>query len=498
MCNKSSSSTPLKEEEENHTLLETVFETSNQGIVIFQPVYDQNHSVKDFKFLKINKALKEMYGERNPIGQSYLETTTYGVKMGIFDAFKKVMESGTPLNREFYFNKEGYDHWFQITARSQGDLLIATLEDITTRKNEHEQLNETLRFKQQLEATSPDTILIINLNSFNVRYINKDIFPEAGMTVERIQGTPLQNILPYIHPRDREKIIQFHRKILKSDDHQIQEIELRLKLRDKSWEWFCVRGKIFKRRDENWVDEYVLLVSNITTQKNTLNALKHAERLSIQGEVARIFAHELRNPLVSMGMATEILKTNYGNASEKISKYLDILSRSTNTLNSLVDSLLDSSNYSSPDLKKENLIDIINHTLEKASDRIYLDGITLQKNYKGEHYILADKEKLCIALLNIIVNAIEATVPEKGIIKIEIEKTDTDCTLKIKDNGHGLSTEEIDQIFDAFYTSKETGAGIGLASVKNILNEHDAEINVESLPGGGTCFTIRFHNAELV
>lgn len=494
---KASIPTGKREEEESRKLLETVFDTTNQAIVVFRAIYENDDkTVKDFKFLKINKVLKKMYGEIDPLGQSYLETTKYGVKMGLFDAFKEVMKTGTPLNQEFYFNKEGYDNWFQITARSQDDLLIATLEDITEQKTAHQQLIETLRFKQQLEATSPDVILIINLNNFSVRYINKDIFPEAGMTVERIKGTPLQNILPFIHPKDREKIIGFHRKLLKSKDDEIQEIELRLKLRNKSWEWFCVRGKIFQRHDENWVDEYVLLVSNITQQKNTMNALLRAERLSIQGEVARIFAHELRNPLASMGMAIDILKINYEGSQDKIRNYLDILSRSTKTLNNLVDSLLNSSNYSPPDLKKENLVEILNSTLDKASDRIYLNGITLNKRYKGKYYVLADKEKLSIALLNIIVNAIEATTPEKGIIEIEIDNQKTDCILRIKDNGHGLSEEEIDRIFDAFYTNKDSGIGIGLASVKNILTEHDADLNVKSNPTKGTCFSISFHNAD--
>lgn len=489
--------TGLQRPSANRRLLQTVFDTTNQGIAVFKTIYHNDGTIQDFRFIKINKVLQEMYLDVNPLGKTYLEVSKYGVEMGIFDALKTVKKTGNQMEEEFHFEKEAYNNWFKMTARSQDDLLIATLEDITPGKRESERLRETLRFKNQLEHISPETILIINLDSYNVRYINKDIFPDAGMTVERIQGTPLTEILPFIHPTDREKMIDFHKKLVKAGDQDILEIEVRLKLRNISWEWFSIRGKIFNRRDARWVSEYVLLVRNITDQKNTQNALLKAERLSIQGEVARIFAHELRNPLASIGMATDILNKKFSpGKEEQVANYLGIISRSTKTLNNLVNNLLDSSNYSLPDLKRENLAEIIDLTLQRASDRIYLAGISVRKNYGADCYILADKEKLIIALLNIIVNASEATIPDKGIIEIEIIQQEGECRLNIRDNGHGLNQEEIDRIFDAFYTNKNTGVGVGLTSVKNILEEHDAQISVDSKPQKGTCFSISFRKVE--
>ncbi|MFD2832943.1 two-component system sensor histidine kinase NtrB [Christiangramia antarctica] len=496
---KDESSQNLSDLNKSRKLLRTVFDTTNQAIAVFESIYNENGTIKDFKFIKVNKVLLEMYMESNPLGKTYLETSQYGVEMGIFDAFKNVMETGKGLDKEFHFNRDGNNRWFRMTARSQDNLLIAAIEDISLRKIETQKLEENFRFKQHLAQASPETILIINLNSYCVRYINKDIFPEAGMTKERIQGTSLLEVLPFIHPQDRDKIVSLHKKLVKASDDDILEVELRLKLRNTAWEWFNIRGKIFDRKDASWVNEYVLLVRNITKQKNTQEALLKAERLSIQGEVARIFAHELRNPLASIGMATDILNEKLDpQQKEKISKYLDILSRSTKTLNNLVSSLLDSSNYTPPILKKENLVEIINDTLEKASDRIYLAGIKVIKKYEEPCYILADKEKLLIALLNILVNATEATTPNEGILEIEIKKNPNDLIfLSIKDNGKGLDQNEIDRLFDAFYTNKEKGVGVGLTSVKNILEEHDAEIKVESTLNEGTCFQISFQDEDI-
>lgn len=495
-----SSKDPLFREEtvSNYEVLQTVFDTTNLAIAVLKTLYDETGEIKDFLYLRINKVLRELYQDKNPLGHTVLEISTYSVQMGIFEALKEVAKSGQPLDRDFHYNQEGQDTWFRLTVRPQKDLLVATLEDITQPKAEAEELKETVRFKRQLVRTSPETILIINLNTHKVRYINKDIFPEVGMTREKIQGMPLADILPFIHPRDREKVTALHKKLLKSSDDDIIDIEVRLKLKGDTWEWFSVRGKIFHRKSADWVDEYVLLVRNITEQKNTQKALLKAEKFSIQGEIARTLAHELRNPLASIGMAAELLEKKVDPSQrEELKNYIDILSRSTATLNNLVSNLLNTSNYSPAVLRKEDLAEILKSTIEKAADRIYLAGIKVISKFDGPYPILADKEKLIIALLNIIVNASEATTPDHGIIEIAVTKNKTDFILSIRDNGHGLEQDQIDKLFEAFYTNKSTGVGVGLSSVKTILEDHDAPVKVTSKPNVGTCFDISFHNASL-
>ncbi|MGB8375198.1 MAG: HAMP domain-containing sensor histidine kinase, partial [Salegentibacter sp.] len=215
-------------------------------------------------------------------------------------------------------------------------------------------------------------------------------------------------------------------------------------------------------------------------------------------EIARTLAHELRNPLASIGMAAELLEKKVDPSQrEELKNYIDILSRSTATLNNLVSNLLNTSNYSPAVLRKEDLAEILKSTIEKAADRIYLAGIKVISKFDGPYPILADKEKLIIALLNIIVNASEATTPDHGIIEIAVTKNKTDFILSIRDNGHGLEQDQIDKLFEAFYTNKSTGVGVGLSSVKTILEDHDAPVKVTSKPNVGTCFDISFHNASL-
>ena len=486
-----------KSDAQSTELLQTVFDTTSLGIAVLKPLYDENGEVTDFEYLRINKVLSRIYEGRDPIGNTVLNVSRHSVQLGIFDALKEVVSSGEPLDQELFFDLEGPHLWYRITARIQKDVLIATVEDISKRKAESLELEETMRFKQQLVVTSPETIMIINLNQFNVRYINKDLFPEVGMTKEKILGMPLPDILPYVHPRDREKVMEMHKKLVKASNEDIFDLELRLKLKGNTWHWFSVRAKIFHRRDEYWVDEYVLLVRNITQQKVTQKALLKAEKFSIQGEIARTLAHELRNPLASIKMTTEVLGKKLDEPEkEALQKYLNILNRSTTTLNNLVTGLLNSSNYVPAELQKEDLAEIVEATVVKAADRIYLSGIKVVKNYSGPYSILADREKLEIAILNILVNASEATVPGEGIIEISIVEDKTDFRLDVRDNGHGLEQEQVDHLFEAFYTNKNTGVGVGLSSVKNILEEHDAQVKVESVPNKGTCFSLFFNNVS--
>ena len=106
--------------------------------------------------------------------------------------------------------------------------------------------------------------------------------------------------------------------------------------------------------------------------------------------------------------------------------------------------------------------------------------------------LLADKEKLKIALLNIVINAVEAMKPSIGILKVEAKMIDGLAFVCISDNGKGIDLEDMEKLFDPFYTNKEGGMGLGLTSTKNILNSHSATIEVKSKVNEGTTFCIYF------
>lgn len=478
--------------EEKNELLQMVFDTVKQGIFLMKPLFGENYDLVDFTYVRVNKVVSRYYNQRHMAGRSFLKLNPQAAEKGVFEAFKQTMLTGESNEFEVNLDLSRKDNSFRITSRRQKGLLICSLENITREKKKARELKDNIRFKQQLIRTSPDIIMILNLYEEKIRYLNRDLDVE-GMTVKKVQGMPLRDILPLIHPQDRHKILEFHTGIAKSTNKDVQEVEFRLKGKDKSWECFSARGKVFMRNKKGNVYEYIVMLRNVQSEKLTQQALISAEKLSIKGEIARTLAHELRNPLASIGMSANILeKLIQGTQKKELQNYIDIIERSTATLNNLVTDLLSVSNYSKPKLEKCCLAKTMNKALVHAKDRIFLAGITIKKKYRGSYFIHADEEKLKIALLNIIVNASEAMMPDEGILQISINKKKGNYILQVTDNGCGMEKEQLERLFESFYTQKPGGMGIGLSSVKNIIDEHGATIEVQSVPKEGTTFVITF------
>ncbi len=105
---------------------------------------------------------------------------------------------------------------------------------------------------------------------------------------------------------------------------------------------------------------------------------------------------------------------------------------------------------------------------------------------------MADEEKIKIAILNIIINAIEAMTEGIGELTIEIKKESGKLQLTIKDNGCGISDENLQRLFEPYFTAKRNGMGLGLATTLNILQSHKAEVEVQSKMNEGTSFILSF------
>jgi PAS domain S-box-containing protein len=479
--------------EEKNELLQMVFDTVNQGIFLLKPLFGENYDIVDFTYVRVNKVVSRYYSHKHMVGKSFLKLNPDAAERGVFETFKQTMLTGISKDFEVVFEQEGKKNWFKMTSRRQKGLLINSFENITREKLKSQELRDNIRFKKQLIQTSPDTIMIFNLYDENIRFINKDLSAEGGMTAEKVEGMPLLDILPLIHPQDRQKALEFHARLTEASDNEVVEIDFRLRGKDKSWECYSARGKVFMRNKKGNVYEYIVLLRNIQSEKRMQQALISAEKLSIKGEIARTIAHELRNPLASIGMSADILeKVIRGPEKKAVKNYIGIIKRSATTLNDLVTDLLSASNYTKPNLVKCCLAKTTNKALAHAKDRIYLAGISVRKRYRSPYYINADEEKLKIAILNIIVNASEAMEPGKGELILSIKKKENNYSLSITDNGCGIEKEQLDKLFDSFYTQKPGGMGIGLSSVKNILDDHAATIDVHSVPNKGTTFVLTF------
>jgi two-component system, sporulation sensor kinase E len=236
------------------------------------------------------------------------------------------------------------------------------------------------------------------------------------------------------------------------------------------------------------------IIHDITNLKRIERATFQIEKLRSTATLLRTLAHEVRNPLTNINLSVEQLKPELN--SEDANIYLDIIARNCGRIDSLISELLDLSRPVEISLQRSGLQEIVDATLAAASDRISLKNIRLERTYPEEPaFVMADREKLKIALLNILINAVEAVPPQSGSIHISIRKEARQCRIYINDNGSGIPEENISRIFEPYFTSKTNGFGLGLAATWNILQSHRAAIDVNSQLGEGTSFVLSFDEA---
>ena len=237
------------------------------------------------------------------------------------------------------------------------------------------------------------------------------------------------------------------------------------------------------------------IIHDITNLKRIERATFQIEKLRSTATLLRTLAHEVRNPLTNINLSVEQLKPEMDSDDANI--YLDIIARNCGRIDGLISELLDLSRPAEISLQKTRLQEIIDSTLAAASDRIALKNIKLELAYpERPAFVMADKDKLKIALLNILINAVEAVPPQSGIINISIrEETPQHYKVWINDNGGGIPEENISRIFEPYFTSKTNGFGLGLAATWNILQSHRAGIDVSSQLGEGTSFMLTFEQA---
>lgn len=234
------------------------------------------------------------------------------------------------------------------------------------------------------------------------------------------------------------------------------------------------------------------LVHDITNLRKAEKANLLVEKLGATGRLVRTLAHEVRNPLNNINMSVEQL-TQAPAGPEESELFLDIIQRNSKRIGDIISELLDTSRPTDLIFDNVHLQAIMDEALDEAIDRITLQHVQLKLSYsEAEAMISGNREKLKIAFLNIIINAIEAMEPGKGELQISIENRDTHQVVTIKDNGCGIPEENISRLFEPYFTSKRNGMGLGLAATLNILQSHKATIDVTSVIKEGTTFTITF------
>jgi signal transduction histidine kinase len=231
---------------------------------------------------------------------------------------------------------------------------------------------------------------------------------------------------------------------------------------------------------------------DITQRVKLEHKIRESERMAYIGQVTTSLSHEIRNPLSSVQMNLQILKKHpqlKGNDQKRI----DICVREVRRLEHILKELLDFAKPIQLRYQHFSLIDLLRFSIELLEIRFKEKEISVLTDF-DEHLpdIRADKDKLGQAMINLLLNALEAS-SRKGCIKVSCHlapQTEGLFQVEVSDRGCGIPDECAQNIFEPFFTTKSKGTGLGLNNVKRIVRAHNGRIEFENLDPCGAAFRI--------
>ena len=240
--------------------------------------------------------------------------------------------------------------------------------------------------------------------------------------------------------------------------------------------------------------EILIRIENVTPQTDRDEEEAQAKRIQGLVRLAAGVAHEIGNPLNSIQIHLELLKQEIKSLPERKQKSFDrligVVSSETRRLDQIVRSFLKATRRPSLRFRKES----VNEVLEEAVDflRPEMDKRKIQLRFsldKNLPSFLLDRDRLHQAFINLIKNAMEA-MPRGGRFFLSTASKDRLCLVRFQDEGEGIDERDLPHIFEAYYTTKEEGSGLGLSQVYEAVREHGGRIDVKSQLGKGSVFTL--------
>jgi PAS domain S-box-containing protein len=252
------------------------------------------------------------------------------------------------------------------------------------------------------------------------------------------------------------------------------------------------------RQEEQGQDIFLLFLRDITQRKRLEGHLRRSDRLISLGVLAAGIAHEMRNPLTGISLLLDDLHDHLNDRPEAramIQKALQEIDRLENLINGILD-------FAAPSRRVRLVVrpieEVLQNTLFLIKKQCKNQNIRLTVHFdEALPPVSLDPERLQQALLNLLLNAIQA-MPHGGEVSLEVRQAGAEESLlaapairiQVTDSGKGISEEDMPFIFDPFFTRNPSGAGLGLAIVHSIIEEHAGRISASSHLGQGTTFWI--------
>lgn len=262
-------------------------------------------------------------------------------------------------------------------------------------------------------------------------------------------------------------------------------------------------GKNNQRIEYTSRDEIGYLVSEynhkLTELADTVARLAQSERESAWREMAKQVAHEIKNPLTPMKLSVQhlqrIFDPNDPKSAEKIQKVTNSLIEQIDTLTSIANAFSNFAKLPQPNMQTVPVNELVQTVVDFFHAEVNAEVRAVQSEQML--FIHADKEMMLRVLNNLITNGIQAAQhTRKPKIRVVVSGTDSGVEIRVRDNGTGIPEAQRERIFEPYFTTKSTGTGLGLAMVKQIIEQHQGHISVEQTNHEGTVILVRLPAAK--
>jgi len=403
--------------------------------------------------------------------------------------------------------KDGTWRWLEGSGRNLLDdpaigAIVVNYRDITERKLFQQ------RFEQVVEFSPIANIMVDRKGS--IQLVNKTTEMLFGYSREELLNMKIESLVPekfrHYHPDFREGFhhapkarpmgVERELYALRKDGKQVP-VEIGLTPIETE-EGLCVLASIVDitqrkkaeeilRRDKESLERLVDERSKelIKTQKE----LKQFSHLADIGTLAATVAHELRNPLGVINLAAYNLKKERVELGDN--RHLVNIEKKIWEGNQIIDNLLSYARIKIPNYEKIDIFHILDECVSSAQGRFGEKGITIEKEYAhGLDNIEADANQIREIFMNILNNACQAILKPGGLVVLKVKQDGPMLRVSVQDNGVGIAEEDLNKIFEPFFTRKSKGTGLGMTICNELVNLHQGKIEIDSQLGEGTTVSI--------
>jgi PAS domain S-box-containing protein len=467
----------------------------------------------------LNSAWAEVTGfaVEESLGKVFLEYVYPEDRQLNLELFRPLIERKKDYCRHEirYMNKDGGFRWIEVWARltldEKGNATgtAGTLTDITQRKQAEEALRESEEKYRMVVENSGEAIFVAQGGVLT--FVNRATVQILGYSEEEVRSLPFTH---FIYPEDKEMVLERHMKRLKGEEIP-PEYSFRIVTKDGSVRWMEIHAVVIP-----WKDQPATLnfLSDITERKRVegeqkiLQArLQRAEKMEALGTLAGGVAHDLNNVLGVLVGYSELLLQNLPQENPLRKHAMQILKGGERAAAIIQDMLTLTRRgvLVSEIVDLNRIISDFLQTPEFEALKSHHPGVTFKTSLDAELLnIKGSPTHLGKTVMNLLSNAAEA-ITGSGEVLIRTENCYADrpisgydgtregeyTVLTISDTGSGISSADLGRIFEPFYTKKvmgRSGTGLGLAVVEGTIKDHDGYIDVQSIEGKGSVFTLYF------